>query len=92
MSVLGPDESLDRIRGRGHRFVLPDAQDSPACTYETRDLLSIALPVARDLGLPVVAVLGRRLAVEQATVPEAAVHEDGELWTREYDVGTYQPP
>ena len=59
-------------------FVLPDPDGPPSRPAEPGWGGAIPLPVPGHLGTPVATVAGRRLEMSRATVPEAAVDEDGQ--------------
>lgn len=47
---------------------------------------AVSLPIALELGLPVLTVPGRRTAVVRARVPETPIYEHGEPCTWEHDI------
>lgn len=66
--------------------MLPEAHDLPAFPSEHPGHLAIALPVAGDLGVPEFPILPRSRSVLRAAVPEAAVHEHGDMGGRKHEV------
>ena len=80
------NSTLDEIRRALRVLMLPDPEHGPPEFDEMRVSFSVALDVAGELGGPPGSVgLGRGL-VFGAAVPEATVHEDGELLPGEQDV------
>src|SRR4051794_7321314 len=76
-SATGQRRADERDRGLD-RLVLPHPDHPPpACAQGGGDAL-VALAVAADLRLPVVGVAGGHAAVVGASVPVAAVDEDGD--------------
>lgn len=67
--------------------MFPEAEDAPAVGAEGARDEAVAGLVAGDLGLPELGVLLGLGGVDRATVPETAVHEDGEAELGENEVG-----
>lgn len=69
------------------QLALPDDCDVPSCVDERSLFASIALPVCRNLRLPVLEARLRKLSDAAAmAVPVASMHEHRKAPTREYDV------
>ena len=66
--------------------MLPYAHDGPASSLELSRVLSIALDVPRNLGVPVVGVRAGPHAMFGTSVPEAAVDKYGDTCGPEEDV------
>ena len=80
------NSSLDEVRRALRVLMLPDPEHGPPEFDEMRVGFSVTLHVASELGGPPGGVgLGCGLVLG-ATVPEAAVHEHGELLPGEQDV------
>lgn len=73
-------------------LVLPDPDDVPASGSQRQVVAAVSGYVSIDLGGPVVAVGFRHAAVLGASVPVAAVDEDGHLLPREDEVGMAPKP
>jgi len=69
------------------QVVLPQPDDGPACGAEGAFDIVVALSVAAEFGEPVCAVAARLAAVLRATMPEAAVNEDGEALAPKDEIG-----
>ena len=72
---------------RGSEVVLPQPDDGPACGAEGAFDGGVALAVAAKFGEPVCAVAARLAAMLRATMPEAAVNEDGEALAPKDEIG-----
>lgn len=72
-----------------HFVVLPDPHDGPPGLGERCIDPTVALDVRSELWHPVLEVRLRDVLVVWATVPEAAIDEDGDLPTREDDIGAH---
>ena len=68
--------------------MLPDTNDSPARCLEEGVRLFVPLHIALKLGYPVVRIGGGHGPVMGAAMPEAPVHEDGDLGGPEHNVGS----
>lgn len=69
-------------------LMLPNTNDRPPSSLEGGVIAQVAVYVARDLRVPVVAVRDRLSAVLRARVPETPVDEDSDSSSRENDVCT----
>lgn len=67
-------------------LVFPDNNRQPACIIQYTKGLRITSEVGFALKAPVLRIGTRWLVVNAASVPEAAVYEDGDLRLREDDV------
>jgi len=94
--VIGPSArpdataplSLDDLGNVRRVLVLPRSDDGPTCLSQAVFRQAVPLDVGVELGSP---PLGVRLGgdgVLWATVPEAAVDEDGDSGPREGDIGS----
>jgi hypothetical protein len=72
--------------------VLPRAKHIPSGPSQVLIDGPITSYVSRQLGAPVVVVGSRLVPVERASMPKAAVDEDGEAMAREDDVWAYGSP
>lgn len=64
----------------------PEPEDGPPCAFEVSRGLYVTLTIPGDLCAPIGHVGSRRTIVVWATVPEAAVDEDGDSCTGEDDI------
>jgi len=78
----------DSAGGKCRILVLPHTYHEPAFELKVTCCKRIPGSGPQELGLPPVRMALRDVPVYGATVPEAAVHEDGCLDSREYDVRT----
>jgi hypothetical protein len=67
--------------------MFPETENGPARLSERVVGVAISQPVPLDFGAPVIGVCSRRSAVFGATVPKAAVDEDGDTLCRKDQVG-----
>src|SRR4051794_5572024 len=67
-------------------LVLPDPHDCPTCVREAMIGISVAPPVAPELLNPPSMVGSGMSPVLRASVPEASIHQDSYLRSREEDV------
>lgn len=90
LGVNGANEPCDLSDDRlevGVHLALPNTADRPSGFVELPVVLTVASLVAVDLPSPVVGSgLGRAVVVGTA-MPEATVHEDGDTWPYEDEVG-----
>lgn len=84
-----PRENLDDLvrRVRGY-LMLPDPDHSPSGGAELSVIESITLHVSGDLRAPIGSVGFGTRAVLRASVPEAAIDEDGHLLATKDDIGS----
>ena len=80
------DGRLDAVSGGHGILVLPHTYDRPSLSTQEIVRLAISLHIARELLKPPLTVVGRKVPVLGAPVPEAAVDEDGDLCGSEHDV------
>src|SRR4051812_36215612 len=74
-----PPELQEHPLRRGlNRFVLPDPYDRPTCCSKCRIGSPVAVDVRLQLWRPVPGVPCGVATMLGATVPETAIHEDGE--------------
>ena len=78
----------DRLDGFLQPCVLPHPHDAPAGVLKRGVRLLIALDVPAELGSPVPLVAGGLPSVHRTHMPEAPVHEHGDLAPGEHDVGS----
>lgn len=82
---------LNRCGGGVRILVLPDPDDSPASIAQQLVVVAITVDVTLKLGVPVLAVAAWAGSVSGASVPEAAVDEDGQSGAGEDDIGSDRP-
>lgn len=82
----GFESSNDELHSIRCRDVLPDAEHPPSLGPRHGGRLRIALDVPREFRFPVLGMRDRNHPVLGASVPEAAVDEDGETSSGEDDV------
>ena len=81
-----PDKSADPFGGFIRTLVLPNAHNRPSRGLELCRVPAIALDIAADLRIPVVAVRPWPDSVLGTLVPEAPVHQYCDLNRAEADV------
>ncbi|MBB5912008.1 hypothetical protein BJY24_000875 [Nocardia transvalensis] len=69
-------------------FMFPDPDDIPSRIGEHPVGFLVSVPVPSDLLVPKLAVTARGAIMLRASVPIAAVTEDGDFRANEYDIGT----
>jgi hypothetical protein len=84
---LPADSCFDTIRRSFHVLVLPDPNYRPSRIAQALVGVPVSTAVRLDLRLPPVGVCLRPRCVLRASVPEAAIYEDGDPETRKHDVG-----
>ena len=82
-----PQESQDdRVRRVYGAFMLPDPDHSPSSSVQLRIVEPITLDVSGDLGIPVGSVGFGIRSVFRASVPKAAIDENGHFLAPKDDV------
>jgi hypothetical protein len=87
-----PHDQRDALGGVRRRFVFPDPDDGPAGPFETPIGVAVAPPVRRQFVDPEPSVGLRRRAMGWTSMPITSIDEDGQLRTREDDVGAASQP
>ena len=67
--------------------MFPHAKDMPTGPFEAAGGFTVVVDVPGDLALPIGAIVAWHAQMAGAAVPEAAVHEDGETFTAEGEIG-----
>jgi len=85
-SASRPESTKNASRDLIGRLMLPRPHDPPACTFQNRGCPNVPLLVALNFRRPVGAIRCRKPTVLRASVPIAAIHEDGDATASEDDV------